>query len=345
VNNKIEAMNAEPPVPHAQALLRLIAGYQATFLIQAAAELKLPDQLASGPRDVATLAAATDTKPDPLRRLLFALAQLGLVVRLQDGRFGLTSLGACLKSDHPDGLNAFARYQAHAIIQLPWANLVHTLRTGNTAFESVFGVPLFDYYAAHPDAAALFAAGMAARTAEHVAAIVGAYDWTAFGTIVDVGGGDGALLTAILAAAPNARGILFEWPSLQAAAAQRIAAAGLADRCTFVGGDFFHSVPPGGDLYLLKHVLHDWEDHKVEAILHNLRRAAPARLLVAEPILPEGDEPALEAAMMDVAMLLVTGGRERTATEFAELYRRAGFRLTRVLPTGSAFRLVEGVAT
>ena len=186
---------------------------------------------------------------------------------------------------------------------------------------------------------------MAARTAEHVAAIVGAYDWTSFGTIVDVGGGDGALLAAILAAAPNARGIVFDQPSLQAAAEQRIAAAKLSDRCTFVGGDFFQSVPPAGDLYVLKHVLHDWEDHKVEAILHNVRRAAPARLLVAEPILPEGDEPALEAAMMDVAMLLVTGGRERMASEFAELYRRASFRLTRVLPTGSAFRLVEGMAT
>jgi hypothetical protein len=327
-----------------QALRRLIAGYQTTFLVQVAAELDLADRLADGPRGVDELAAATGTRPAALRRVLFALVQLGLLGRDQAGRFALTPLGAALRSDHPAGLNAFARYQAHALIQRPWAKLMHTLRTGETGFNAVFGESLFDRLADHPDEAALFTAGMAARTAAAVDAIVAAYPWHQSGTIVDVGGADGALLAAILAAAPRTRGVIFDRPAVAAAAERRIAEERLTGRCTFVGGDFFAAVPAGADTYVLKYILHDWDDDEVVAILHSVARAASARarLLVIEPLLPDDDEPALDAAMMDIAMLVVTGGRERTADEFAVLFERAGFRLERVVSTASPFKLIEG---
>ena len=173
----------------------------------------------------------TGSDPQALGRLLFALVQLGVFARTADGRFGLTALGACLRTDHPDGLAAFARYQGHDVIQRPWANLLHSVRTGKTAFDAVFGVSLFDYFAAHPEAAELFTAGMAARTAEHLAAIVAGYDWGGLDTIVDVGGADGALLAAILAVAPEAEGIVFDQPHVEDAAGRRLAAAGLQSRC------------------------------------------------------------------------------------------------------------------
>jgi hypothetical protein len=330
----------------AQAQLRqLIAGYKTTFLVQAAAELGLADLLAEGTRDVDQLAALTGAKSEALRRLLFALAQLGLLSRQPGDRFTLTPLGQCLRADHPAGLNAFARYQAHDIVQRCWANLTYTVRSGETAFDAVFGAQPFAYFAEHRDEAALFTAGMAARTSEHLEVIVQSYDWTSFDTIVDVGGADGMFLSAILKTAPGARGIVFDQPRGAAAAADRIAAEGLEPRCRFIGGDFFTAVPPDGDAYLLKYILHDWDDERVVAILQAVRRAMSdgGRLLVIEPLIPESDEPALETAMMDIAMLVFSGGCERTASEFAELYRRAGFRLAQVVPTGSMFRIVEGV--
>jgi hypothetical protein len=309
-----------PPGP-ANALRRLICGYQATFLVQVAAELNFADLLADGLRSCDELAVVTRCDPNALRRVLFALAELGLLLRATDGRFGLTRLGACLRSNHPDGLNAFARYQAHAMIQRPWSKLLHTVRTGETAFDAVFATSLFEYFESHPDAAELFTAGMATRTAEHLDAIVAAYDWTTFRTIVDVGGADGTLLTSILATAPDARGVIFDQQRVRASAEQQVASAGLQQRCIFTNGDFFAAVPGGGNAYLLKYVLHDWDDDQVVTILRNVRHTAPidARLLVIEPLLPQDGAPALEAAIMDVAMLVVTGGRGRTADEFATL--------------------------
>lgn len=325
-------------------LRHLITGYQTTFLVQVAAELKLADRLTDGPRNVDELADATNSRPVVLRRVLSALHQLGLLTRDEVGRFGLTAMGECLRSDHPERLNAFARYQAHAMIQGPWSGLLQTLQTGQPAFRALFGQSLFECLEANPDDAALFTAGMAARTAGPVGAIVAGYDWRTFGAIVDIGGADGALLAGILAAAPLTRGIIFDQPRIRAAAERRIADERLQARCTFAGGDFFAEVPAGADAYVLKYVLHDWSDDEVVAILCNVRRAAPARarLIVIEPLLPEGEEPALEATMMDIAMLVITGGRERTAAEFAALYERADFRLQRVIPTASPFKLLEG---
>ena len=324
---------------------QLIAGYKTTFLVQAAAELNLADLLAEGTQDVGRLAALTGAKPDALRRLLFALAQLGLLSRQPGDRFTLTPLGRCLRTGHPAGLNVFARYQAHDIIQRPWANLTHTVRSGETAFDAVFGAKPFAYFAEHRDEAALFTAGMAARTSEHLDEIVASHDWRAYGTIVDIGGADGMLLSAILKTAPSARGIVFDQPRVGPAANERITAERLESRCRFIGGDFFTAVPPGGDAYLLKFILHDWDDEQVVAILRTVRKAMSdrSRLLVIEPLMPEGDEPALETAMTDIAMLVFSGGRERTASEFAALYGRAGFRLAQVIPTGSMFSLVKGI--
>jgi len=328
----------------ANTLRRLITGYQTTFLVQVAAELKLADRLTDGSRGVDELADATNSRPEVLRRVLLALHQLGLLTRDEGGRFGLTALGECLRSDHPEGLNAFARYQAHAMIQRPWSNLLQTVHTGQSAFRTVFGRSLFEYLEDRPHDSALFTAGMAARTAGPIGARVAGYDWGTFGTIVDIGGADGALLAGILAAAPLTRGIIFDQPRVRVAAERRIADERLQARCAFASGDFFAEVPAGADAYILKYILHDWNDDEVVAILRNVRRAAPtqARLIVIEPLLPEDEAPALEAAMMDIAMLVITGGRERSAAEFAGLYESAGFRLHRVIPTGSPFKLLEG---
>ena len=268
-----------------------------------------------------------------------------MLLRTADGRFDLTPLGACLRADHPDGLAAFARYQGDAIIQRPWANLLHSVRTGETAFDAVFGASLFEYLADHPDAAALFTAGMAARTAEHWQAIVAAYDWSGFNAIVDVGGADGTLLSSILATAANARGVIFDQPRVQAAAEQRIAADGLQrslrlrGRRLFGGGAARRRCLPA-QVYPARLGRHGGRDDPAQCAP---RGAAHARLLVIEPLLPDGDEPAQETAMMDVAMLAITGGRERTAAEFAALYERAGFRLSRTIPLPAQAVLAVGM--
>jgi hypothetical protein len=328
----------------AEALRALVLGYRATFLIRAMADLGVADLLAGGSRDAAELAAEANCNADALRRVLFALAQLGLVTRERDGRYGLTERGACLRSDHPEKVRAFARYQGHDFIQRSWAGLTRSIRTGETAFDAAFGSPTFDYLEENPDIAALFTAGMAAHTQQHLDAIVSAYDWSGLRTIVDVGGADGLLMAAILAAAPAASGVVFDQPRAECPATRRIAAEKLEARCRFVGGDFFEAVPADGDAYLLKYILHDWNDERAAAILTTVRRATGpnSRLIVIERLVPEDGTPALDTAMLDVAMLVVTGGRERTASEFRELFDRTGFRLTRVVPTASPFSLIEG---
>ncbi|MBA2446882.1 MAG: methyltransferase, partial [Chloroflexi bacterium] len=336
-----------PDATTRETLRQLITGFRASDLIAAAAELGLADLLADGPRSSAELAERAGADPDALHRVLRALAQLGVFAMLDDGRFALTPLGEPLRSDVPGSLRPLARFWGIDSQRRPWLSLPHTIRTGQTAFDHIYGVSWIEYLAAHPDVAAIFNAGMTGLTAAVTDAVVAAYDFSPFGTIVDVGGGNGTLMAAILAAHPGPRGIVFDLPHARDGALERLSAAGPAARCEFVGGDFFESVPTGADAYLLKWIIHDWDDQRSVAILRACRRAmAPgSKLLIVERLLPPGNEPAPDVVLGDILMLVHTGGRERTAAEYRALLEAADLRLARTVATSTPFSVLEAVPT
>jgi hypothetical protein len=223
-----------------------------------------------------------------------------------------------------------------------WAQLLHSVQTGEPSFEHRHGTPLFSFLADHPAAMALFAEAMTSMSATECAAVLAAYDFSTASTIIDVGGGHGQLLTAILSSSPSSRGVLFDLPATTARAHETLGAADVLDRCVISGGDFFVAVPDGGDLYVLKSVIHDWDDDRAVSILANCRRAMdPAgTLLLIERVVPAGDEPST-SKWMDLNMLVATGGRERTADEYRSLVERAGFTLSRITPTPAHVSLIE----
>lgn len=227
-----------------------------------------------------------------------------------------------------------------------WGEVLYSVRTGEAAFDHVFGMPVFDYYAANPSAARVGAAGLSARSAGENAAIVAAYDFGAADSVMDVGGGEGSLLRAILGAHPQLRGVLFEMPHVVELARTALAGAPEVDRCELVAGDFFAEIPRTGSLLLLKKVIHDWTDERAVTILRNCRAAVPAggRLLLAENVIPAGDEPSF-GKWLDLLMLVYAGGRERTADEFRDLLATSGFEMKRVIPTAAAVCVIEAVAT
>jgi hypothetical protein len=345
------------PEPAARAM-RLLTGAWIARAVQVATLVGVPDALADGPLPLAELAARTGTRPDPLYRVLRALATVGVVAEeagdaggtpadgTPDPRFRLADVGTCLRSDVPGSLGPFAVMSGSDWVWRSWGAMEHTLRTGETAFDSVFGSPLFDYYAGHPDAAAVGAAGLTSRSAAENDAILAACDLGAARRIVDVGGGEGTLLRAVLRAHPGTTGVLLEMPHVVEFARRAVAGAPEAGRAEFVAGDFFAEVPGGGDVYLLKKVLHDWADEPAAAILRSVRAALPegARLLVVEHVVLPGNEPSF-AKLLDLLMLVYAGGRERSEAEFRLLLATAGLTLTRVVPTAAAVSVLEAVRT
>jgi hypothetical protein len=225
-----------------------------------------------------------------------------------------------------------------------WGDMLHSVRTGEPAFEHHFGMGVFEYFAQNSEASAVFNEAMTGWTAQLAGAVVDSYDFSPFGTVVDVGGNQGTLLAAILRSQPRVRGILFDQPHVVASAGELLTAAGVADRCARVGGDFFEAVPTGGGAYVLASVLHDWDDDRCVAILTRCREVMrdPGKLLVVELVLPEGDEPFF-GKWLDLHMLVMASGRERTAAEYGTLFRAAGFELARVVPTPAGASIVEGV--
>jgi predicted O-methyltransferase YrrM len=319
-------------------------------VIYVAAELSLADHLAGGPRTIEDLAAATGTHPSALSRLVRALASIGAVAEAANGTIELTTIGASLRSDVPGSIRASVRFRGGEWSWRSLGDLLYSVRTGEPAFNHVFGMTNFDYWERHPEAGEIhdaFFTGMARLTTPP---LVGAYDFVQFGTLVDVGGSQGPLLAAILRANTKLRGILFDLPHVVAGAARVLTEAGVEDRCAIVGGDFFEAVPKGGDAYLMKYILHDWDDARAISILKRCREAmSPGNvLLVIENVLPERLDvgaKAQQAARLDLQMLVMTpGGRERTAGQFRSLFSEAGFALQRVVPTDSPFSIVEGVA-
>jgi hypothetical protein len=336
-----------PELPPPFLLLRMVTGYYVARAIYVAAKLGIADFLAEGARSHDELAEATGTHADSLRRVLRLLASAGVFIEEPDGRFALTPIGACLRSRVPGSMRAAALLFG-GITQQAWGDLLHSVETGEPAFRHVFGMNPFEYMADHPEQAANFDAAMADFTKRIALAVVAAYDFSAFRRVVDVGGGNGALLAGILGANPTLTGIVFDLPNVANRAREQIQELGLTGRCEIVAGDFFNEVPSGGDAYVLKHVIHDWNDKRAAEILRVCRRAmgAQAKLLLAEGLYPpridQSDE-SRGAAANDVNMLVCTGGRQRSEAEFRALYDAAGFRLTRIVPTQMPVKLIEGV--
>jgi len=340
--------------PHAQ-LDRMITGYWLSQAIYAAAKFGIADLLAAGPRSVDDLAQKTSTNPDALYRLLRALASVGIFVEGPPRQFSLTPLAEPLQTNVPNSKRALALMSGDEQFQA-WSEIVYSIETGKKAFDKVFGQPIFDYLGEHLDKAQIFDAAMVGIHGRESNSVLKAYDFSGTGIVVDIGGGNGSQLVALLQAHPTMRGILFDLPHVVERAKAPIAAAGLADRCELVAGSFFDPdafvrLPPlqrggieGGVAYFMRHIIHDWEDEKSLIILRNCHRAMPAhgRLLVVESVIPPGNEP-FAGKFLDLVMLLIPGGKERTEDEYRTLFAQAGFNLTKIVPTGSEVSVIEAV--
>jgi orsellinic acid C2-O-methyltransferase len=317
-------------VPEAQ-VERLMDGFLITQLLYVAARLGVADELLEGPRSATELALAVGARTGPLGRVLRGLAIEGVVEEREDGRFALTAAGARLaESPGPTLARGEIYYRAAG-------GLLEAVRDGGVPFERVHGESFFAHLDRHPDRRASFEASMAARSEREARDVVAAYDFAEFDTLIDVGGGRGVLLSAILDAVPRLRGALVERPAAVHAARSRFAALGLDDRCECIVGDFFTALPRGADAYLLSRVLHDWDDARAVRILGTCRAAMPpdGRLLIVEAILPEQAIECPEAVRMDLHMLILFGARERGEAEYRRLLGDAGLTLRRCAPTGS----------
>lgn len=306
-----------------------------------AADRRIADAIGDGPTELGLIAQRTGSHPDPLRRVLNALAAQGIFERVGVERYSPTPLSRPLRSDVPNSQRAYIAL-GRLIMHDAWSSIEETMRTGRPAFDIHFGEPAFDYLRNHPQLAAAFAEGMTSTTRRIELALVAAAPFGDFNIAVDVGGSFGSLLSLLLAQRPEARGILFDRPETAAAAASRWAGSGVAARLQAIGGNFFESVPEGADLYLLKQILHDWQDEECVAILRNVRKAMPrgARVAVVEMVLPD-DGSAHPGWMYDLLMMTMTGGRERNATEYSSLLERAGLRIERVMSTASPLSVID----
>jgi SAM-dependent methyltransferase len=321
----------------------MLTGYWTSASIVAAAELGVADLLRDGPKTAAELAGPTGTHAPSLYRLLRALASVGIFVEDGQGRFAQTPLSEMLRSDVPGSQKALAIMMGTEHFRT-WGDLMYSLRTGRNAFEHIYGRPVFQYLAQHPTAARNFDEAMVGVHGVETAAMLDVYDFNRFGVVVDVGGGNGSLLTVLLQRCPTVRGVLFDRPDVAEAAKPQVEKTGLANRCAVVPGDFFQTVPPGGDVYLMRHIIHEWNDEQSLTILRNCRKVTPpgGRLLLIECVILPGNEPHF-GKFLDLNMLVIPGGKERTEAEYRDLYAQAGFRLERIYPTRADVSVIEGV--
>jgi len=323
------------------ALRRLIAGYTIPAGIYVAAKLGIADLLAGGPKSSQELAEAADVHAPTLYRVLRMLASAGVFVERDDGRFALTPLAALLRSGVPCSLREQALLLGTPEHFRAWGELLYCVQTGQPAFHHIYGKGDME----DPETSAPMHALLTARTVQEEApAILAAYDFSGIGTIVDVGGGQGAFIGAVLNAYPAMRGTLFDLPHVVAGAGEVLASYGVGDRCALVAGEFFQAVPAGGDAYVLKKVIHDWDDERGFRILKRCREVmeAGSKLLLMEAIMPS-THPSFWLARTDVQMLVMAGGKERTAEEYAALLGQSGFRLERIVPTGTGLSVIEGL--
>ena len=318
----------------------MLHGYRLTQSLYVAASLSLADLLGDGDKSADELAAATGANRDALYRTLRALASVGVFAETTEGRFTLTPLAELLRQDHPLSVRAQILYVADEAYRA-WGNLLQGVMTGENPYKQVFGAPHFQRLAQQPESNERFNQAMSASSRQAARNIVAAYDFATAGQVVDIAGGQGVLIAAILRAHPALHGVLFDLPHVLENALPLLQAAGVADRCELASGDFFVAVPPG-DTYTLRHILHDWEDGDCVAILRSCAQAlAPGgRVLAIESVIEPGNDPS-PAKFLDMMMFVMNGGRERTADDYRRLFTAAGLTLTRIIPAG-AESLVEG---
>ena len=340
MNHTTTLVDAQAP-PHAR-LIEMATAYWASRALFVAARIGLADHLANGPRSAAEVAPATMTHAPSLHRLMRVLASLGVLAEDGQHRFSLTPLGDALRTGAPGAARSTVLALAGDWWWRGWDHVLHCVETGETGMQRAWGTSVFEFLAAHPDEASYFNDAMIGFHGAEPAAVANACDFSRFGTVVDVGGGTGNLLAAVLQRHRHVRGVLADRAHVVAAAPAVLGAAGVADRVTLEAIDFFEGVPGGGDAYVLSHVIHDWDEARCLALLRICRAAmtAASRLLIVETALGTG-EGALSGTLLDLAMLVMPGGQERTADEYRTLLAAAGFTLTSVTPTASAVSVIE----
>lgn len=333
--------NSQQPSMQRKVLMDYIMGFRATQIVSVAARLNLAGHLKEEAKTAAELSQLTHTNPQALYRLLRALANLGIVEANQEGSFSLTPTGHLLCENTPGSLRKVAVLYGEEWLWKAYAQLSYSVEQGNQAFEFVHGKPLYMYLQQDSSAAEVFNQAMSDFSHTESEAITNAYNFSNVHTLVDIGGGQGALVSALLKANPHISAIVFDLPN--------VVNSIVADSTTkndlpisYVPGDFFRQVPEEGDMYLLKSVLHNWDEASCISILQNCRNAMPihARLLIIERIIPEGNEKS-EAKLFDINMLVMTGGQERTAEEYRKLLHAAGFKLQQIIPTSSPVSILE----
>lgn len=331
-----------PAAPAHLALLELIEGSMVTQALYAAAKLGLADTLSGGPLTAGEIAHRVDANPEMTYRLLRMLASYSVFTEQDGGRFALTPMADALRADAPMSMRRLALLMGHPIHWEDWSHFTESVQTGEPSLPKLRGMSAWEFFGANPEYGAVFGQGMTNLSDLETEAVADAYDFSKFSKIVDVGGGRGTLLAAILAKAASAKGVLFA-PGSEQDAQQVLEHAGVADRCTIENGSFVESVPAGGDAYVLKHVIHDWPEEQVITILKNVRKSISPKgtMLLMEFVVPEGNEPH-PAKLVDLWLMLLVGGKERTAGQYSELFAKAGFRLTSIVNTAAGISIVEG---
>ncbi len=336
-------MNATSPVleqqiPPQAVLMQMTMGFIVSQAVSVAAKLFIADHLKDSAKTVEELAQLTETHAPSLYRLMRALTSVGVFRQDAENQFSNTPISEFLRSDHPESMRGAAHMICDQEHWRPHGNMFQSVKTGEIAFDYTFGMPVFPYFAENPEAAQVFDDAMTSFSLGIAKAVAATYDFSDAKTIADIGGGHGSLLSTVLKTNPNAKGILFDQP-------QVVAGADVSDRIKIVHGDFFSEIPVKADIYLMKFILHDWNDEQSIVILKNLAQSAEtgAKLLLVETVIEEDDNAPSMSKVMDLNMLVMTGGKERTAKEYAELFEKTGFRLTNVYPTPSPLQIVEAV--
>lgn len=335
-------INAQPAAP--EVLLQMATGYWITQALYIAAKLGIADLLKDGPKSSNELAQATTTHAPSLYRVLRSLASVGVFTEIEGGKFDLTPLAEFLRTGS-GSMRDMVLMQGEAWHWRPWGELMHSVKTGEMAVKQVFGGDLFGYFSQDAEAAKIFDGAMTNFSAAFTGAVIAAYDFSPIKKLVDVAGGHGKLISMVLKANPGMQGVLFDLPQVIEGARAMMTKEGLSGRCELASGSFFESVPAGGDAYLMKHIIHDWDDERAIAIMKNCHRAMNenGKLLLVEMVLPPGNDPFI-GKYLDLEMLVMApGGRERTEAEYRALFIAAGFKLTRIVPTQSPASVIEGV--
>lgn len=329
-------------VPAQIQVLELASGFIGSQAVYAATKIGIPDALAGGPRTSAEIAEQVNANPDATARLLRACASIGMFTIDEHGRFGLNAVSEQLRSDVETSMRPVVLMLGDPAYWNPWGELTYSVRTGKPSVDKVLGKSMWDFMSDNPDFEATFNNAMTCLTRLDWPTIAAVYDFTKFDTIVDVGGGQGQLLSLILEASPESNGILFEQDSVIEQAADFLGDCGALPRCTLECGSFFETVPVGGDLYVMRRVIHDWDDEDAARILATVRRSIPEHgaLLLIESVIPENNSPHF-GKMLDLDMLIFVGGRERTEAQLRTLLQRAGFDVSRVVATASTLSLIE----